>query len=78
LVSYLLNIKQNLTYIRFGIILTQFNINFSRQEHNIELRSQVSAYTPLHFSFTVIILTDKSGTFGLDGANLQNFTPLPP
>ena len=26
-----------LTYIRFGIILTQFYINFSRQEHQIEL-----------------------------------------
>ena len=28
---------QNLTYIRFGIILKQFYINSSRQEHQIEL-----------------------------------------
>ena len=37
-------------YIRFGIILTQFYINFSRQD------SQVSAYTPFHFSFTVPLI----------------------
>ena len=48
-------------YIRIGIILTQFYINFSRQEHQIDVLyvsfkiwdSQVSAYTPFHFSFTV-------------------------
>ena len=48
-------------YIRFGIILTQFYINFSRQKHQIDVLylsfktwdSQVSAYTPFHFSFTV-------------------------
>ena len=48
-------------YTCFGIILTQFYINFSRQEHRIELLyvsinswdSQISAYTPFHFSFTV-------------------------
>ena len=48
-------------YIRFGIILTQFYINFSRQEHQIGVLyesfnswdSQVSSYTPFHFSFTV-------------------------
>ena len=28
---------QNLIYIRFGIILTQFLINFSRQEHQIDV-----------------------------------------
>ena len=28
-----LNLLPNLTYISFGIILTQFYINFSRQEH---------------------------------------------
>ena len=47
--------------IVFGIILTQFCINFSRQEHQIDVLyvsfnswdSQVSAYTPFHFSFTV-------------------------
>ena len=46
--------------IRFGIILTQFYINFSRQEHQIDVLyvtfktwdSQVSAYTPFHLSFT--------------------------
>ena len=45
---------------RFGIILTQFYINFSRQEHQLELLyvsinswdSQVSSNT-FHFSFTV-------------------------
>ena len=26
-----------LTYIRFGIILTQFYVNFSRQEHQIDV-----------------------------------------
>ena len=47
--------------IRFGIILTQFYINFSKQEHQTDFLcvlfktwdSQVSAYTPFHFSFTV-------------------------
>ena len=28
---------QNLIYIRFGIILTQFYLNFSRQEHQIDV-----------------------------------------
>ena len=48
-------------YIPFGIVLTQFYINFSRQEHQIDVLyisfktwdSQVSVYTPFHFSFTV-------------------------
>ena len=31
------NLIQNLTYIGFGIIFRQFYINFSRQEHQIEL-----------------------------------------
>ena len=31
------DLLQNLTSICFGIVLTQFNINFSRQEHQIEL-----------------------------------------
>ena len=47
--------------IVFGIVLTKFYINFSRQEHQIDVLyvsfkawdSQVSAYTPFHFSFTV-------------------------
>ena len=51
----------NLIYIRFGIIFTQFYINFSRQEHQIDVSfvsfktcdSQVLAYTSFHFSFTV-------------------------
>ena len=29
------NVIQNLIYQRFGIILTQFCINFSRQEHQL-------------------------------------------
>ena len=49
-----------LAYIRFGIILTQFYVNFSRQEHHIDVLyvsfnawiSQVSSYTAFHFSFT--------------------------
>ena len=57
---------RNLTYIRFGIILTEFYINFSRQEHQIDVLyvsfktrdSQVSAYTPFHFSFTVPLMND--------------------
>ena len=53
---------QNLIYIRFGIILTQFYINFSiHQEHQIDVLcvsfnawdSHVSSYTPSHFSCTV-------------------------
>ena len=31
------NLIQNLIYIRFGIILTLFYINFSRHDHHIEL-----------------------------------------
>ena len=31
------NLIQNLIYIPFGIILTQFYINFSRQEHQIDV-----------------------------------------
>ena len=31
------NLIQHLTYIHFGIILTQFYINFLGQEHKIEL-----------------------------------------
>ena len=54
-------VEYDLIYIRFGIILTQFYINFSRQEHPIDVLcillnawdSQVSSYTPFHFSFTV-------------------------
>ena len=59
------NLIQNLMYIRFGIILTQFYMNFSRQERQIDMSyiyrstpdSQVSAYTPFHFSFTVPLNT---------------------
>ena len=54
-----------LTHIRIGKILTQFVINFSRQEHQIDVLhvsfnswdSQVSAYTPFHISFTVPLTT---------------------
>ena len=50
---------RNLTYIRFGIILTEFYINFIRQEHQIDVLnvsfktwdSQVSAYTWYPLSF---------------------------
>jgi len=28
---------QNLTYVRFDIILSQFYVNFSRQEHIIDI-----------------------------------------
>ena len=57
--------------MRFGIILTQFYINFSRQEHQIDVLyvsfktcdSQVSAYTPFHFSFTVHLKKAKQNTF---------------
>ena len=51
-----------ITYIRLGIILTQYYIKISRQEHHINVfyvlfnswDSQVSAYThPFYFSFTV-------------------------
>ena len=62
-----LNLIQNLTDIHFGIILTQFYINFLRQKHQIELLyvsinpwdSQVSAYAPFHFSFTVTLKKAK-------------------
>ena len=42
---------QNCIYMNFRINLTQFYINFSRQEHQID--SQVLSYTPFNFSFTV-------------------------
>ena len=44
------NLIQNLAYARFGIILTPFYANFSRQEHNIDVL-QVSFKT-FQFSFT--------------------------
>ena len=50
---------QNWIYMNF--CYTEFYINFSRQEHQIDVLyvsfnawdSQVSSYTPFHFSFTV-------------------------
>ena len=50
--------------MKFRINLTQFYINFSRQEHQIDILyvsfnswdSQVSSYTPIPFSFTVPLL----------------------
>ena len=55
------NLIQNQICIRFGIFLTQLYINFSWQEHQIDVLyisfnscdSQVSVYTLFHFSFTV-------------------------
>ena len=51
---------QNCIYMNFRKNLTQFYINFSRQEHQIDVLyvsfnawdSQVSFFTPFHFSFT--------------------------
>ena len=40
-----LNLIQNLTYISFGILLTQLYINFPRQEYQIELLCRVSHET---------------------------------
>ena len=87
LVAYLLNTLLNTTtliqnliyiYVRFDIIWTQFHINFSRQEYQIDVLyisfnawdSQVSAYTHFHFSFTVplsiaILLSSYSTVFWL-------------
>ena len=31
------SIIRNLTYVRFGIILTPFYVNFSRQKHKIDV-----------------------------------------
>ena len=50
-----------LVYMNFRIILTQFYINFLRQEHQIDVSfnawdSQVSSYTPFHFSFTISLI----------------------
>ena len=67
LVAYLLNmiclilqLLYKIAYMNFRINLTQLYINFSRQEHQIDLHvsfnvwdSQVSSYTPFYFSFTV-------------------------
>ena len=44
---------QNFTYMHFGIILTQFYINFSRQENQIELCNR-SQSTPEIFRFKPI------------------------
>ena len=63
MVTYLLNMfntktfLQNCIYMNFRINLTQFYINFSRQEHQIDVLyvpfnawdSQVSSYTPFIF-----------------------------
>ena len=65
MVCLILQILYKIWYIRFGIIFTQFYINFSRQEHQIDVLyvsfktwdSQVSAYTPFHFSFTVPLIS---------------------
>ena len=51
----------HLRYIRFGIILTQFYVNFLRQEHQIDclicivqlMRLSGFSLYPFHFSFTV-------------------------
>ena len=70
------NLIQNLTYTCFGIILTQFHIHFSRQEHQIiELLyvsinswdSQVLALTPFHFFFTVSFRIFKVVKIGTNG-----------
>ena len=61
----------NCTYMNFRINLTQFYINFSRQEHQIAVLyvlfnawdSQVSFYTPFHFSFTVPLIYPLSFFF---------------
>ena len=53
-----------MAYTDFRINLTQFYINFSRQEHQIELSwfsinskdTKVSGYIPLHFSFTLPLI----------------------
>ena len=52
---------QNCIYMNFRINLTQFYINFSRQEHQIDVLyvsfnawdSQVSSYTLFHFPYTL-------------------------
>ena len=53
------NFIQNLIYIHFGIILTQFYINFLRQEHQIDVSTPeiLSLYT-FHFSSTVPLILD--------------------
>ena len=51
---------RNLIYIRFGIILTQFYINFSRQEHQIcivqNLRFLSFSLYPLSFFLYRVLL----------------------
>ena len=44
---------KNLTYVRFGIILTQFYVNFSRQEHKIGIVENLkfSSFIPYPLSF---------------------------
>jgi len=63
---------QHFIYIDFRIILTQSNINFSRQEHQIDSflyvsfnasDSQVLSYTPFHFSLTVPLIRIKHVRF---------------
>ena len=64
---WLRNTRLYRLYIRFGIILTQFYINLLIQEHQIDVLyvsfktwdSQVSVYTPFHFSFTVPLIWSK-------------------
>ena len=54
--------------MNFRINLIHFYINFSRQEHQIDVLyisfnfwdSQVSSFTPIHFYFTVPLTTDQA------------------
>ena len=75
-------IKKNLTYVCFGIILTQFYDNFSSQKHKIDVSqvsfktqdSQVLSYTPFHFSFTVPLkVVQKSELYYCKDTTISSF-----
>ena len=80
------NFTQNLIYIRFGIILIQFYINFLRQEHQIDVLyvsfkiwdSRVSSYTPFHFSFTVPLRMKNVAALTLKMERHWKLRPLVP
>ena len=66
MICLILQILYKISYIH-NLVYTQIYINFSRQEHQIDVLhvsfkiwdSQVSAYSPFHFSFTVPLRVDK-------------------
>ena len=57
---------QNLTYVRFGIILTQVYVNFSRQEHQMSYRYRSKPeILRFHLNFECLISISNMKIFKL-------------